>query len=163
MHLMLDQPWIPTLGAIWCSTERKAIDGARIIADAVGLKPRTLHELGENDRSATGFLPAPEFEATADAFFRCPDLSVRGWETAFDAQRRIVAAIGTVLVGTPAQRDVAIVAHGGVGALLLCHLKGCPVSRGEDQPGNGGGNYYRFDLNTHALRHGWHPIDLLRS
>jgi broad specificity phosphatase PhoE len=27
---------------------------------------------------------------------------------------------------------VAVVAHGGVGALLLCRLKGVPISRAED-------------------------------
>ena len=163
MLRLLDQPWVSGLGAIWCSTERKALDVAAIIADAIGAVPRTLPALGENDRSATGYLPKAEFEATADAFFAHPTVSVRGWETAADAQTRIVAAIGTILSKAPTERDIAVVSHGGVGALLLCHLKAYPISRTEDQPGNGGGNYYCFDQSTYSLRHGWMPIDQVPS
>lgn len=41
--------------------------------------------LGENDRSATGYLPHEEFEAAANAFFEQPDASFCGWETAVEA------------------------------------------------------------------------------
>jgi hypothetical protein len=37
-----------------------------------------LHELGENDRSATGFLEPDVFETTADRFFAEPDRSIDG-------------------------------------------------------------------------------------
>jgi broad specificity phosphatase PhoE len=162
MHTTLSHPWIPTLGSVWCSTERKAIEGAVIIADAIGMIPIQLAELGENDRSATGYLPKAEFEHTADAFFANPHDSVRGWEKAIDAQHRIVAAIAAVLVRAPADQDIAVVSHGGVGTLLLCHLKRCPISRDQDQPGTSGGNYYCFDRETSSLRHGWMPIDVIR-
>jgi broad specificity phosphatase PhoE len=159
MNGLLGQPWVAGLGSVWSSTERKAIDGAEIIADAIGTAPRLLAALGENDRSATGYLPKAEFEATADAFFANAQDSIRGWETAADAQRRIVAAIATVLAETPEGLDIAVVSHGGVGALLLCHLKTCPISRTEDQPGAGGGNYYCFDRTTYSLQHGWRQIE----
>jgi broad specificity phosphatase PhoE len=161
MRTMLTQPWIPTLGAVWCSTERKAIDGATIIADAIGTPPRLLAALGENDRSSTGYLPRVEFEATADAFFANPRDSIRGWEKAIDAQHRIVAAIATVQAQTPADHDIAVISHGGVGALLLCHLKQRMISRTEDQPGTNGGNFYCFDRETYSLRHGWMRIDVI--
>lgn len=163
MQAMLAQPWVSGLRAVWCSTERKAIEGAEIIATAIGATPRLLPELSENDRSATGYLAKAEFEATADAFFANPHESVRGWETAADAQRRIVAAITTVMAEAPAGQNVLIVSHGGVGALLLCHLKARKISRKEDQPGAGGGNYYCFDRETYALQHGWRPIDDLAT
>jgi broad specificity phosphatase PhoE len=159
MRALLGQPWVADLGAVWCSTERKAIDGAEMIANAIGTVPRPLAALGENDRSATGYLPKAEFEATADAFFANPHDSVRGWETAADAQRRIVAAIATVSIGTPAGHDIAVMSHGGVGTLLLCHLKRCPIHRTEDQPDGGGGNYYCFDREAYSLRHDWRPIE----
>jgi broad specificity phosphatase PhoE len=159
MQALLQQPWIRGIGAVWCSTERKAIDGAEIVAQAVGVSPRLLAGLGENDRSATGYLPKAEFEATADAFFANPHDSIRGWERSIDAQRRIVVAIETVIAKSPSGGDVAVVSHGGVGALLLCHLKACPISRIEDQPGNGGGNYYCFDMDSATPRHGWLPIE----
>jgi broad specificity phosphatase PhoE len=105
---------------VCCSTERKAREGAEILAGPLGLPIMELDELGENDRSATGYLPKDEFEATA---------------------------------------DVAIVAHGGVGTLLLCHFRGDVIGRQHDQPPNNGGNYFAFDAVTRRLHHGWYAID----
>ncbi|HET6197798.1 MAG TPA: histidine phosphatase family protein, partial [Acetobacteraceae bacterium] len=101
----------------------------------------------------------PEFEATAEAFFARPEESIRGWERAADAQRRIVAAVDHVLAMPRSDGDVAIVSHGGVGALLLCRLKQVPISRAEDQPGRGGGNVYSFDAATRRLVAGWRRIE----
>jgi broad specificity phosphatase PhoE len=129
-------PEMAGLRAVWASTECKAIEGAGILAARFGLPVRVLEGLGENDRSGTGYLPAAEFEAVADEFFARPHESVRGWERAVDAQARIVAAVAEVMAETPAG-PVAIVAHGGVGALLRAHLAGAPISRRWDQPGAG--------------------------
>jgi len=159
MQALAQRPWVAHLGGVWCSLERKAIEGAEVLAGAIGKTPRHLATLGENDRSATGYLPKMEFEATADAFFARPDDSVRGWEKAADAQRRIVAAVAAVSAAEPAGRDIAVVSHGAVGALLLCHLKACPISRVEDQPGTGGGYYFCFERSTGALRHDWRAPD----
>ncbi len=155
---MLAQPWVPAIGAVFSSTERKARDMAEILAGHLGLGFTQVATLGENDRSATGYLPLAEFEATADEFFAAPDRSVRGWERAMDAQARIVAAVRGVLVQAP-PGDVAIVAHGGVGALLLCHIKGVPISRVEDQPGTGGGNGFRFTRLGWGLVEGWRRVE----
>ena len=159
MRTLERQPWLQGIRAVWCSTERKAREGGEIIAGFVGAPLRQLAELGENDRSATGYLPKAEFETVANAFFASPHESVRGWERAIDAQRRIFAAIEAVVAESPAAHDIAVVSHGGVGALLLCRLKGCAITRTEDQPGDGGGNYYCFDKASHGLIHGWLPID----
>jgi len=159
MRALLAKPWVPGLVALWSSTERKAVDGAEILAGAIAATPRQLAALGENDRSATGYLPKAKFEATADAFFANPHHSIRGWERAIDAQTRIVAAIRSVIAQAAPYGDVAIVSHGAVGALLLCHLKRCRISRAEDQPPTNGGNFFCFDMTTEALKHGWQPID----
>jgi broad specificity phosphatase PhoE len=159
MGLALQRPWISQLGSVFSSAERKATDAARLVADFSGLPPVIVAELGENDRSAAGYLPKAEFEATADLFFAHPEESVRGWERAVDAQRRIVAAVEHVTVEAPAHGDVAVISHGGVGALLLCHLKGVPISRDEDQPRAGGGCVYSFDVSTRALLSGWRLIE----
>ena len=96
--------------SIYCSTERKAVDGASIHAAALGVECETRGGLGENDRSATGYLPKAEFEATADAFFATPDQSVCRWERAIDAQTRIVGAVRDVT-------DSVTVHHPGTSAL----------------------------------------------
>ena len=104
------------LGSVFSSAERKATDAASLVADRFGLSPVVIAGLGENDRSATGYLPKTEFEAIADAFFARPENSVRGWERAIDAQRRIIAAMDRVIAQAPEQGDVAVVSHGGVRA-----------------------------------------------
>jgi broad specificity phosphatase PhoE len=159
MLKMLENQWTSRVGAIYCSTEQKAIDGATIISEVLGIPYATIPELGENDRSATGYLSEPEFDAVVDQFFRRPEESVRGWESAIDAQRRIIAATKTILSAKPVDGDIGIVGHGGTGTLLLCHLSGRPISRDQDQPPTNGGNYSAFDLMTFRLLHGWRSID----
>jgi broad specificity phosphatase PhoE len=158
MRRALALPWVSEIAAVWCSTERKARDGADILACHLGLLVLELAALGENDRSATGYLPKAAFEATADAFFAHPASSVRRWETAAAAQRRIVGAFERIL-SSPSDGDIAIVSHGGVGTLLMCHLAGDPVSRAHDQPPGNGGNYFAVDVQTRQRLHRWRSID----
>jgi broad specificity phosphatase PhoE len=159
MTCALALPWVAGIRSIWCSSERKARDGADILAAYLGLPVTILAALGENDRSATGYLFRAEFEAVADRFFALPDQSIRGWETAANAQRRIVAAIDRVVAESVGRGDIAIVSHGGVGTLLLCHLRGDAIDRVHDQPPNNGGNFFAFDAATRRLHHGWRPIE----
>src|SRR6188768_2078390 len=65
---------------VWSSEERKAIEAAQILAESLGLTPRTYQPLGENDRRSTGYLDKARFEAMADRFFAQPELSAEGWE-----------------------------------------------------------------------------------
>lgn len=159
MAHVLALPWIGNVRAVWCSTERKARDGPGTRAEALGLPVTEFAELGENDRFATGYLPRAEFEAAL--FFARPNENVRGWERAVYAQRRIVRAIDEVLttaVGCGA--DTAVVAHGGVGTRLLCHLRADAIGRHHDQPHSNGGNYYAFDAMPGQIHHGWKTIDV---
>jgi broad specificity phosphatase PhoE len=158
MRLALELPWLASVHAIFSSAERKARDAADLLGERLRLVPVIVEDLGENDRSATGYLPKAQFEAVADEFFARPEESVRGWERAVDAQRRIIEAVERALSMAPAEGDIAIISHGGVGALLLCHLKGVPISRREDQPG-GGGNVYSFDAASRRLISGWRRIE----
>lgn len=137
----LGQPWLKEITSLWSSTERKALDTAEILSGALGLPIRTLQDLGENDRSSTGYLPLAEFERTADAFFAKPDRSVRGWATARAEQSRILAAIEAVRADDPGGCPL-VVSHGAVGALLLAHLLDRDIGRELDQPRNGGGNWF---------------------
>jgi broad specificity phosphatase PhoE len=160
MFRALALPWVAGLGAVWCSAERKARDAAAILAGHRGLPVEVLAELGENDRSATGYLPRPEFEAVADRFFAHPEESIRGWERAANAQNRIIGAVERVVTASAGcGGDIAILAHGGVGALLLARLRGEPISRRHDQPPGQGGHYFVFAAATGRLRQGWIAID----
>jgi broad specificity phosphatase PhoE len=157
---LVEKPWFHEIDEIYCSDERKARDCAAI-ATAERYRPvRILAELGENDRSSTGYLPKEEFELTVDQFFARPLESVRGWETAVHAQLRVTGAVERILRETERRKNVAIFAHGGVGTLYLCKLKGVEISRVDAQP-DGSGNFFAFDAQTGALSHGWRPtVDL---
>ena len=155
---MLEQAWVAEIGYIVTSEERKVVDTAELLAGHLALSYVTRADLGENDRSATGYLPREEFEATADLFFAHPDRSVRGWEPARDAQARIVGAIDGILEGAPPV-NMAVIAHGGVGALLLCRLKGVPISRAEGAR-RSGGNFFVFRRDDRSLMQGLRPIDV---
>ena len=156
MRTFADGPALHGLAAVWASAERKAIEAAGLLAAAHGLPVGVKPGLGENDRSATGYLPPVEFERAADAFFARPSESVRGWERAADAQARVVSAVDEIL-GVHPGGDLALVAHGAVGTLLLCHLLGEPISRARDQPSQG--HVLAFDLPSRRVLHGWRPID----
>ena len=147
--------WLARTTQIVSSGERKAIETAEIIAGKLGIMIEIREAMHENDRSATGFLKPAEFEEVANQFFAEPDRSVRGWERAVDAQARIVREADAVLARNR-PGDVLFVGHGGVGTLLLCHLKGTAIHRAEDQPGQG--HWYAFDRESRTVLHGWRPL-----
>jgi broad specificity phosphatase PhoE len=154
---MLEQPWLAAVGRIVSSDETKAIETARLVAEHLQLPLEIRLGIGENDRSSLGFVAPAEFEALANAFFAQPEQSIRGWERAVDAQRRIAEGLADLL--TPAERDVLVVGHGGVGTLWFCFLNELAIDRRHDQPGQG--HYYSVDQRTRRAQHGWRRIDVL--
>lgn len=153
---------VPAGAMVFSSRERKALELADLLAAKAGTPVLSDHQMGENDRSATGFLPPDLFEATADRFFASPDASVDGWERAVDAQSRIVAVVTTALASAPAGTPVIFCGHGAVGTLLKCHVAGRPIARSEDQGrtgGTGGGNCFVFDLDAGALCCEWTAME----
>lgn len=144
------------------SDEVKAKETAAPLANALGAALVIREKMHENDRSATGFLPPEEFEQVADQFFAQPGRSVRGWETAEAAQRRIVDEVKACLSIYPAG-DLLFVGHGAVGTLLYCYLAGKPISRTYDQGPNGGGCYFEFSGMNHPPEACWAPMEQLSS
>lgn len=115
------------IGNIVSSTETKAIQTAGSIASEHVVPFYARADLHENGRSATGYLPPEEFEETADRFFANPGVSIRGWERAVDAQRRIVDGVRDALQETDDKTPVLFTGHGAAGTLLMCHLMGLPI------------------------------------
>src|SRR5262245_56960255 len=151
--------WLSGITEIISSGERKAIETAEILATALGLTVEVRVAMHENDRSATGFLPPDEFESVANAFFADPNVSVRGWERAIDAQARIVREMEGVLARAR-RGDVLVVGHGAVGTLLLCHYSNIPINRAHDQPA-AGGNYFTFLENGRRVLHSWRAMEVM--
>jgi broad specificity phosphatase PhoE len=144
------------------SDETKALETASPLALALGVELEVRPLMHENDRSATGYLPPEEFEAVADQFFAEPGRSVRGWETAEDAQRRIMSEVDICLAGLQ-EHDVLFVGHGGVGTLLFCALSGLRIERRFDQGPGGGGCWFEFDTRGRKPLQGWQPMEALMT
>jgi broad specificity phosphatase PhoE len=155
---MCEQPWVAHISRLVSSDEAKAVQTAEIVARHLGIDVEVRVGIGENDRSATGFVPPDRFELMADRFFASPEESVEGWERAVDAQARIVAGLADLLHDVTAG-EVAVVGHGAVGTLWWCALAGQPIDRRHDQPGQG--HYFTVDRMTGTPLHGWCPIDRL--
>lgn len=144
------------------SGETKAIETARPLAERLSCTLEVRELMHENDRSTTGFLPPDEFEEVANHFFANPSTSIRGWETAFDAQRRILSEVEACLE-EPSMGDILIVGHGGVGTLLYCALADLPIDRKYDQGPNGGGNWFAFLADHKRPLSGWAPMETLHN
>ena len=142
---------------IIASGERKAIQTAEIIAAKLKIDVEVRKAMHENDRSATGFLMQEEFQAVANQFFAQPQISVRGWERAADAQLRIVREVEQALARND-QGDVLFVGHGGVGTLLYCHYMGVAIDRSCDQPADGG-YFFAFTRQGRRVQHSWRRLE----
>lgn len=140
------------------STETKALQLAAILAAVCKASVDSGDKFDENDRRSTGFVPSARFEALADALFAHPDESAGGWETARDAQRRVLDGFNEVLAKHDPSKPIAFAGHGAVGTLLKCHLGGLTIARSEDQRriGNpGGGNVFVVRLSDRKLLTDW--------
>ncbi|WP_421931368.1 histidine phosphatase family protein [Phenylobacterium sp.] len=144
--------------AVWSSGEQKALDGGAIISTRLGVPHRIDPDLGENDRSATGYIAPPEFWEVVAQFFGKPDESVRGWETARHAQDRIVTAMRRLARDEPTRGDLVVVAHGGVGELLMAHLQGAAIGEQDKPQHPGGGCWIEIDRASFGLVAGWRNI-----
>ncbi|MFT7649139.1 MAG: broad specificity phosphatase PhoE [Candidatus Poriferisodalaceae bacterium] len=157
---MLEQPWVASITRIISSSERKALEAAEVLANYLELEVEIRPETGETDRSSTGYVSDKRHEALADQFFASPTESAEGWETALDAQLRMVDALRDLIRRPPRNEtrlgDVAVIGHGGVGTLLMTHLAGLETSREHDQPG--AGHYWSLNRRTGDVLHHWLPI-----
>lgn len=145
---------------VFSSTERKAMELAERVQP--NAKARHAHvAMGENDRSATGFLAPDKFEQHAAEFFAQPDESVKGWERAVDAQNRIYKVMLAAFEIAP-DGPIVLCGHGGVGSLLKCKIAGRGISQNEDQrvmANAGGGNCFSFTLEPNHLLCDWIPME----
>lgn len=153
---------VPAGSFVFSSRETKALELAEIVAAEAGTPVLADHLMGENDRSATGFLPPALFEEMADRFFAEPEVSADGWEKAADAQSRIVETVLAALKSVPPDTPVIFCGHGAVGTLLKCHLGQRKIARSEDQSRHGhcgGGNAFLFDVAGTALHSEWMAME----
>lgn len=135
------------LTAVYCSPLSRALKSAEIIAEDCGLKPVVVDDLRERHfgiwegmsfDEIRGAYP-DEFKAWADNPLK---YSPVGGESTLGVRDRVVGALNTILNGVEVrkcgsaeetsglpdcQTNIAIVAHGGVNRIILCHVTGIPL------------------------------------
>lgn len=158
VEAVLDRPWLRSVKRILSSDETKAVEAAAMVGARLRVAVEVDPEMGENDRSSTGFLEPPAFEAAADRFFAEPETSWNGWERAVDAANRIERAVRRALSDPAGPGPALLVGHGGVGTLLRCRIAGLPIARSRDQP-PGGGNIFAFDIAAGKVLCDWTAME----
>lgn len=119
------------LAAVYCSSLKRAIDSAEIIAGPHGLKPLEIPELGERSFGIWEGLTFTEIgenhpEEFAAWLANSVTYSPAGGENALQVRERVTQAME--LIGARHQgANIAVVAHGGVNRIILCHLLGMPL------------------------------------
>ena len=121
----------PLLSAVYCSGLSRAMQSAEIIAGPFGLKPLPAAGLRERSFGIWEGMTfseikeryPKEFAAWADnPLVYAP---VEG-ETTLAVRDRVIGAIDDILK-THRGEHIAVVAHGGVNRIILCHILGIPL------------------------------------
>lgn len=159
MEHLLEVPWLKSVTAVYSSDEQKAIDGAKILADKLGLTVTQQAGLEEIDRSSTGYLPREQHDFNAELLFKHPTESVDGWETAESGQKRMVAAVDRLIQADQTIGSLVIVTHGAVGSFLMSHLRNSAISTADSPNVPGGGGIFSFDSETKTILSDWQNID----
>jgi broad specificity phosphatase PhoE len=112
------------LAAVITSTEPKAVETGKIVADSLGLPLETAPGLHEHERgvvTSTGDQGA--FQAQVRRLFERPDELIFGAETADQAHARFTSAVAAAIERHP-HGNLAIVAHGTVMTLFIARAVG---------------------------------------
>ncbi len=129
---------------IFTSSEPRATETGQILHSIHNIAIRPFPELQEQRRSNTNyFLSLTELAITMRMFFSRPKESIRGWESAVDAQKRMVNAIDSLQELYPDYQTIAIISHGIVGSLLRGYLMNHPIEESLCQEDIG--SYIQFD------------------
>ena len=108
---------------IYASTEPKANLSARYWSKNHNIRMKIVAGIDEvNDRK---FLPKKKLWENADLFYAAPRKSAGGWETAENCLKRMVKSINRIKNESKRKKyqSIAIVSHGAVANIYVCHLK----------------------------------------
>ncbi len=128
------------LSAVYCSGLSRAAKSAEIIAEPHGLKPMVIHEFRERNfglwegmtfSEIKEMYPA-EFEGWASDPLRHSPIN---GESTIEVYERVIGTLDSIVSKHTAESDdqnpvadnIAVVAHGGVNRIILCHLMGVPL------------------------------------
>ncbi len=119
------------LSAVYCSPLSRALKSAEIITEPFGLKPIVIEDLRERSFGIWEGMTfteikekyPQEFEAWAGNPLRYSPVD---GESTVEVRERAVKAVDSLLSNHNSEH-IAIVAHGGVNRIILCHIMGIPL------------------------------------
>jgi len=119
------------LSAVYCSNLARAWQSAEILAEPHGLSPVRRADLRERSFGLWEGMTFREInEKYPDDFSAWASnplaSSPLGGETTLEVRDRVIRVVDSILRGHTGQH-VAIVAHGGVNRIILCHILGMPL------------------------------------
>lgn len=151
---LAQQPFWPTIAAVYASTDTRSYTAADYLCAKHGISCEMVDDLREINRDSTGCLPLDEYVALIKQFYASPETSVRGWEPAQRAQERIVRSVSQ-LMDRHREETIAIIGHGGVGTLLACAIEGVPATYERDP--KTAGKLLEVDWENRRILHWWEP------
>lgn len=119
------------IDTVYCSDLTRAVTSAEIIALPYGLVPIKVHGLRERSFGAWEGMIFSEikerFPGEFEAWARNPlRHSPVGGENTEEVKERVVKALDDILRDHEGD-NIAVVAHGGVNRIVLCHILGMPL------------------------------------
>ncbi len=119
------------LKAIYSSNLSRAIKSAEIIAKPHFLEPVIIPELRERNFGLWEGMSFDEikekYPKEFDAWVRNPfKFSPVGGESTLEVRERVIKVIDEI-IGNHNGKHIAIIAHGGVNRIILCHFLGIPL------------------------------------
>jgi len=122
-----------SLTAIYCSDLSRAIKSAEIIAEPFGLKPIIMPDLRERSFGLWEGMSFDEIREKYPEEFKAwagnpLKYSPIGGESTMEVKDRVINALKKILKNTGHRiHNIAIVSHGGVNRIILCHVLGIPL------------------------------------
>ncbi len=119
------------LDAVYCSDLKRAIKSAELIAEPHSINPIIVPSLRERNFGIWEGMSFDEikekYPEKFDAWAGNPlKFSPMGGESTMEMKERVIGAFDTIITNHKGE-NVAMVAHGGVNRIVLCHLMGIPL------------------------------------
>lgn len=119
------------LQAVYCSDLRRAVKSAEIVAESYALNVVVIPQLRERSFGIWEGMTFTEIKETYPSEFESwagdpLQYSPPGGESTLEVKERVCRALDMILRNHP-EENIAIVAHGGVNRIILCHLLGIPL------------------------------------
>jgi len=120
-----------SLDAVYCSNLQRAVKSAEIIAGPHGLIPIVITGLRERNFGAWEGLSFTEIKDKYPAEFESWSINPLKFcppdgESTIEVKERVINALKDIMKKHSGDR-IAIVAHGGVNRIVLCHIMGTPL------------------------------------